>query len=769
MHRGRKGERRRIGPNVRTLALDDNPGHTVKHLFFGSGVRRGSAPGGLGVRRDTIHNRLGAPARRSGIERLQRVAALVVVTATLVFAGASGAVASPSPTPTPTPTPTEPTLVLAPLAHGVVAAGAALTATIEVSNPTSGDLAPTSLTVELSNSPLTSSAELDEWIDNGELETEASVIDRPATPTVVAGDSEIVVSTVAVEALAGRGPGVYALSATYGGDVVSRSAVVLQGETPAAASIGVIVAVTAGPQTDGLLTAEELTTLTGTDGRLTDILAGVAGTSAILAIDPALLASIRVLGDSAPPSALAWLDRLAALPNERFALQFGDADVSVQADAGLTALLEPTSLNYAVSEDDFANAAATPTPNPSAPTDAETDGGGDTVTLPDLDELLAVPGARATMYWPAQGRADADAVRMLAQQPSATGSPATTLLSSATTERSEARAAASTAEGAPLLVYEAGSSNAVRATAGAVDGSSQAASALISAQIALEASSPSGPLLITTERMSELSATSLRAAIDTVFSYPGVVPATLSALLTADPTGAESTAQPSEDAVTRLDTLLAGEASIAEFSSIIDDPSLLTAPARSALLQLIGAGWRDESDAWQAALAAHAEATTTTLTSVAIQEPSTVQLVSPEAVLPFFVRNDLPFVANVVLVSTPDNLRLDVERTLTVRAEPGVNTRVEVPVRARVGSGEVTIELRLLSPTFEQVGPVQRAQVTVRAEWERIGIIGLGAIVVLLLGAGFVRTVLRRRRARAASESSTEDTAAASAPESRDE
>jgi hypothetical protein len=749
MHRGREGGRRRIGPNVRTLALDDNPGHTVKHLFFGSGVRRGPAPGGLGVRRDTIHHRLGTPARRGGVERLRTVA-LVAVTAALVLAGASGAVASPGPTPTPTPA--EPTLVLAPLAHGVVAAGGALTATIEVSNPTDTALEPTSLAVELSDSPLTSSAELDEWIDDGELVAETSVIDRPAVPSVIAGDSEIVVSTVAVEALAGRGPGVYALSATYGGDLVSRSAIVLQGETPITAAIGVIVAVAAGPQTDGLLTGEELTTLTGTDGRLTDILSAVAGTSAILAIDPALLASIRVLGDSAPPSALAWLDRLGALPNERFALQFGDADVSVQADAGLTTLLEPTSLDYAMSADDFADVTATPAPDPTATPDADAeDGAGtDTVTLPDLDELLAVPGARATLYWPAHGRADADAVSGLAQQPSASGSPATTLLSSAATQRAEARAAASTAEGAPLLVYEAGTSSAVRATAGAKEGSTQAASALISAQIAIEASSPSGPLVVTTERMAELGTTSLRAAIDTVFSYPGVVPATLSALLSAEPAGAQVTAQADEVAAARLDTLLAGESMIADFSSIIDDPSLLTAPARSALLQLIGAGWRDDPEAWQAALAAHAEVTTTTLTSVAIQEPSTVQLVSPEAVLPFFIRNDLPFVANVVLVSTPDNLRLDVERTLTVRAEPGVNTRVEVPVRARVGSGEVTIELRLLSPTFEQVGPVQRAQVTVRAEWERIGIIGLGAIIVLLLGAGFIRTIRRRRRTRAA-------------------
>lgn len=740
MRRIRRGGRRRIGADVRTLALDDNPGHTVTHLFFGSGVRPGRVPGAF---------------------------ALFAVTAILVLSGASGAVASPSPTPTPVPA--EPTLVLAPLAHGVVSAGAGLTATIEVSNPTSETLAPASLTVELGTTQLGSTDEVNEWIDDGRLAGDSSVIDRPTTAEIVPGDSEIVVSTLAPEALAGRGPGVYALSATYGRDIVARSTIVVQGETATASSIGMIVAVTAAPRSAGLLTADELTTLTGPEGRLTALLTGVSGTSAILAVDPSVLASIRVLGDAAPPSALAWLDRLAGLPNERFALQFGDADVSVQIDAGLTSLLEPTRLDYAISEGDFTDSgpASTPTPDTSA-TDGDGDTDADTPAVPDLNELLAVPGARASIYWPAAGRADAEALDVLAQQPSASGAPATVLLSSAETSRAELRAAATTTAGAPLLVYEAASSSAVRTTAAAPEGTAQAASAVISAQVALESPGAAGPLLITTERMSEVSATALRAAIDTVFSYPGVVPATLSTLLTAQATAAESVAEPDEDAATRLDTLLAGEASIAEFSSIIDEPSLLTAPERSSLLQLIGAGWRDEPAAWQIALAAHAEATTTTLTSVAIQEPSTVQLVSPEAVLPFFVRNDLPFAVNVVLVSTPDNLRLDVERTLPVRAEPGVNTRVEVPVRARVGSGEVTIELRLLSPAFEQVGPIQQAQVTVRAEWERIGIIALGAIVVLLLGAGFIRTVRRRRRVREAEQGDDVPAAGAEA-ESRDE
>ena len=727
---------------------------------------------------------VGASALRTNNARgpLKRAAAILAVSASLLVVGTSAAAASPSPTPTPTPA--GPTVILAPLAHGVVPVGSALTSTIDVSNPTSAALAPATVTLELSDAPFGSTDELTDWINDGTLDPEVSVIDRPSAASIAPGDNEIVVSTVAPEALAGLGPGVYALSATYG-DTESRSAIVLQSATPGGSSIGVIVAVTAPPRTAGLLTPEELTALTGPDGRLTALLSGVAGTSAILAVDPAVLASIRVLGDTAPASAIAWLERLTSLPNERFALQFGDADVSAQLDAGLSTLLEPAGLDYAMSADDFtaASAESTPTPAPSATagtTDSETDGDtdnagdADTVVLPDLAELLDVPGARASMYWPAQGRADEKALGTLAQLPSATGAPATVLLDSAEVRRSEQRAAALTGSGAPLLVYEAAVSAALRTAATAPEEAAQAASAVISAQIALEASNATGPLLITTERMPEVSATALRAGIDAVYGFPGVLPATLSTLLSAQPSGAESASEPDESTATRLKDLLAGESSIATFSSIIDEPSLLTDPERTSILQLIGSGWRDEPDAWEAALAAHGEATATTLTSVAIQQPSTVQLVSPEAVLPFFVRNDLPFAANVVLVSTPDNLRLDVERTQPVRAEPGVNTRVEVPVRARVGSGEVTIELRLLSPAFEQVGPIQRADVTVRAEWERIGIIGLSAIVVLLLGAGFIRTVRRRRRTRAAADDAAQDGAVeksetAESADSRDE
>ncbi len=63
------------------------------------------------------------------------------------------------------------------------------------------------------------------------------------------------------------------------------------------------------------------------------------------------------------------------------------------------------------------------------------------------------------------------------------------------------------------------------------------------------------------------------------------------------------------------------------------------------------------------------------------------------------------------------------------RRRPGRRRRrratraVEVPVQARVGNGEVSVDLQLRSRTFEPIGAPQYADVNVRADWEGIGLV----------------------------------------------
>ncbi len=132
--------------------------------------------------------------------------------------------------------------------------------------------------------------------------------------------------------------------------------------------VGVLVPITATPAGGALLSADELTELTAPDGDLTAQLDGVAGTTAVLAVDPAILTSIRALGTAAPSTASDWLQRLDELPNARFALQFGDADLTVQAQAGLPEALAPLPLTSLLDPAAFPQQrAVTPTNTPPPP------------------------------------------------------------------------------------------------------------------------------------------------------------------------------------------------------------------------------------------------------------------------------------------------------------------------------------------------------------------------------------------------------------------
>ncbi|WP_409047743.1 DUF6049 family protein [Microbacterium sp. HA-8] len=701
---------------------------------------------------------LRALARRVFVAML---AALLLVLA--LPAGSAAALAPPlQATPSPSPETADPTLTLVPLSRGIVQQGQPLAASIVVDNPSDESLPEASATVELADAPVASTEALDVWLTSGVLEGGTQVIDRPVLPAVEAGDSAAAAVSLAADSplWQGRAPGVYPLRATYPGGLVSRSVIVLQdpAATPAAASIGVIVPITVDPRSQGLLTADELTELTSTEGRLTALVDGVSGTSAILAVDPAILASIRALGTSAPASAREWMLRLDALPNPRFALQFGDADLSVQADAGLTEPLEPTSLDYAVDADDFAaddpdqdegsglpDVSPSPTPSPTA-----SPGEQNPVELPDFDELTTVSGAQASVGWPAEGEASAETVATIAAwMSSQEGAAASaTLLSSGAVARASVQAGGQTADGARTLVYEQPASAALRDAVQTGDVPRAAPLAALTAHLALLTADATGPVLLTTGRLDSLSGTSLQGALAAVAGSPGVAPASLDDLLQAGPADVTPTGTPNAEGVAALQNLLSTEQRLDEFSIIIDDPALMTAPERTAILQLIGAAWPGDPESWRQALSAHGEQSEATLTAVSIPQPSTIQLITPEAPLRFYVQNDLPWAVTVDLQAVPDNLRLEVERTTSVRSQPGVNTTVQVPVRARVGSGEVLIELRLESASGQQIGPTRYAEVQVRADWEGIGVVVLSTLVVLLLGAGLVRTVLRRRRAR---------------------
>ncbi len=142
------------------------------------------------------------------------------------------------------------------------------------------------------------------------------------------------------------------------------------GLAPSTIDTAIVVPVTVAPGQDGVLSADQLSEYTSTEGALSRKLDALASApNAIIALDPRIIASIRALGAAAPASALEWLTGLSSLPNDVFPLQYADADLSLERAAGVTSPLSATSLLWALDSATFGGS-ETPASSPSRVADA---------------------------------------------------------------------------------------------------------------------------------------------------------------------------------------------------------------------------------------------------------------------------------------------------------------------------------------------------------------------------------------------------------------
>jgi hypothetical protein len=724
------------------------------------------------------------------VRRAASVVAAIGVAAALALGTAASAQAAPQAgtaasravqdrpaadaTPTPTPLSGTVTATLAPVAEGIVTSGDPLNAWVSLQNGTADTLSKTNVTLQLGSTPITTRSALSSWLKTSTAAKGLASVGKStvnAIPSGATGQSLLIVSA-GDKALKSRKPGIYplqAIAATTAGDIVSTSVMIVPDAAQQTTDVGVIVPITAPGLQTGLLTVDELTTLTSPTGDLTARLDAVDGTGAILAVDPAIAASIRVLGAAAPTSARDWLRHLMSLPNTRFALQFGDADTAAQITA-TGSLMQPTSLQVYLDPDNFpASQEQHPTPPPGAtsspsPSPSATPGG---VQLPDLHALLDIGPARSNVFWPFTGTASATTVKTLGALGD-TATPTETIVSSDqvaaadTTVPAEARTA-----GRGMLVFD--SSISQQLTNAAQDGSEATQGAPLTAataQLQLAGASASGSSLLTViDRSQTLSESGLRAAILAVSKLPSIRSVDLTDYdsSTAASRAIKATVKDGRR-VTAVTALGLGEQQLTRFATILTDPTVLTGPERAQIMQLIGGGWLG-IDAWQNALRDHATATQTTLSSVGILPMNTVNIAGTGATLRFWVRNDLPWPVHVSFTASTDDPRFEVPPKTAVTATASSNTRVELPMHAKIANGETTLTLQLRSPTGVAIGDAQKVHVSMHADWEMAGIVILGIIVVVLLVAGAGRMIFSRRRAgkQAAAELAAAEQAASDA------
>lgn len=653
--------------------------------------------------------------------------------------------------------------------RGTIAPGSSTSATLTVRNRTDEELSAGRVQVEIGSTPLADDEAVTNWLDEEEASGDFTPLGSDSTGSIDAGESATATVFLPESAVGDLVPGIYPLraeltGATTGGpaadDTVARdaSATSILVVTAAQTSlIGVLVPITATPAGGALLTADELAALTAPEGSLTAQLDGVAGTTAVLAIDPSIPAAIRALGTAAPEQATDWLARLDDLPNPRFALQFGDADAAVQAQAQLPELLQPTTLSPFLDPANFPVARVTTPPTSAADgTTAPTPAPTEAPVLPDDEQLAVVEGALPRILWP---RADVTPQDLAAFQ-TYLGEGTTTIVSSSTV--SGQSTAHATAEGQDLLVTDAVASAALSDAAAEADPAArQRLLAEAAARLFLaESRAPGAPLLIGLDRDETRTPEALREVISAADS----IGFDLGALRDTPPAAATISVETGTPGAADVASLLADEQTLVAFSTILTDPQVLLGPERIRILRTLAVGTPAEDFA--AVVAAHRAQTTATLGAVSIPPSSTIQLLSANADLPIRVRNDLPWPVTVQLTASPSDPRLEVKPLIETVVQANNTATVKVPVSARVGSGEVDLRLGLISPTGVQIQGVQTVRVAVRAEWEGIGLGIFGGLAVLLIGLGVIRTVRRKRRE--AAEEAAADAAALEAAEPKD-
>lgn len=497
----------------------------------------------------------------------------------------------------------------------------------------------------------------------------------------------------------------------------------------------------------GLVDAETLEALTAPNGQLYNQLQMAMLHTVALGVDPMIVASIRLLGDSAPQSARDWLEQLEDAPNDVFTLSYADSDQLLLHQAGIKEPLTPLSFPEAE------NVAPTPqeTPEqegstPAATSDADTEPvPGDPVTMRTTIDGLA---------WPARALESEDGLDFLRD-----GGFTRTLLSSSEVSRNSVATPNATVGKHHVTVSDDQVSMLLRAAAEAPsDVEWAAAVANLAATLAVAAAqNPGSTVVATFARVVSPNARLMGNTLNTIKALPWVNSTTLKNALNAAPVSGSVTDRLKDDAddsdhLLLTKELISSENTLTEFSSVADDPTKVTGPQRLSLLALVSAIWAGDSSGWDAAARQHLADNEAMLASIHIPEGSFINFPLEKGNLPITVRNELSFPVTVYVTARAERAILKItDPWVELKIEANSQTKVFIPVES-IANGEVLTTVSISSATGVQVSKPTIVTLNVQAGWETTATVVLAVIVLLLFGAGIWRTILRRRSLRASGE-----------------
>lgn len=557
------------------------------------------------------------------------------------------------------------------------------------------------------------------------------------------------VAVAAVLALApALAPGLLVSSATA---APSRLASAVAG-TPV--SLAILVPLTVRPTATGLLDSATLATDTGPLGSLSRQLDAVYDTPAVIGIDPMIIASIQVLGTSAPASALAWLERLRSASNETFALAYADADLASLAQTGALDLASPLGFDFAIDQGHFGPAVtASPAPTgsaapltPTAPTPSPTptSPSGPPPLPTTAAEVLAWSYTLQNIAWPAD-----DTVTAADLEPLADAGYKDVVLSSSNVSATDSGSVdLSHLRG---VISDSGISSLVRqaayATSTAVE--EDATARLNTALAGLEAVSPGRTVVATLDRHWPLTSLNLGPLFADLAGQTAAQLVGLSSVLAGEHPDARVVDEAGDPArAATLRSLLEANSAETQFATVAVRPELVLQPRRLALLSLLGVSWLRGTGDWNAEAATFLATSTALRDSVKIVTGSNLFVGAGHTNVPVTVSNAGTVPVTVyVTVSSPSSVLHVQKQSVALTVEPGSSNKAAIPVQA-LANGTVTTTVTIRTVSGLQLGDPDYVEVDLQPGWETVGTAVIVALLVLIFGGGITRNILKRRAAR---------------------
>jgi hypothetical protein len=681
---------------------------------------------------------------------------------------ASAATAIPTPAPTKDASTTNAvTVTVAPVSLAPLRSGENLEVAVRISNNGEDTITPGTIELYLAERALTSRSALAAWLHPTKTGKPGDLMLRSALPSSIppAGSATFAISVPAAEVglTSGNAWGARGISATVSedGSVLAQGRgtfVWYSNEIVTPVDLAVVMPITVPEQKTGLIPSKSLETYTAPGGRLSRQLDGVINRQVTLAIDPMIIASIRILGNTAPPSALAWLNRLRQATNDIFPLGYADADLALESQAAAGTLLAPLSFDQSINTSNFAAPAVAPSPTPGAgaatpPATPPAAPG----TVPTSEQLLAWNYTATDVGWPVTGTVAAADLDVF------TASGLTSLIlgggntaQSDPTETPNANVVLAGGHGNGLVTDEP-ISVALRAAATATtDADWQVAMAELSSQIAVvsaERPATTRTLLATFDRDAPPGGARLSETLAALGGLGWRAPATLAAARAAS-TAPDVTFQSQAVSDIRIGparSLLQRERDVAAFSTALSRPLAATASQRLTTLALLSTSWANDTDTWREAVNSSLVDSSTFLSSISVSTKGPINVVGSKVEIPITLDNALTQAVTVKVQVVPSNGRLLVGGdVIEATIEASSARTVKVPVTAAVGNGAVTLRITLFAPDGSVIGQPAQIPVNVRADWEGLGSLVFATLLVLFFGFGIWRNVLRRRRERTA-------------------